>query len=199
AHSRIASTAQDNRHTSGMRLVTPMMGIFWLDFPDQWDPKSPWADKRVRMAASLALDRQALNEAETLGLSRPTGSIVPRDFDFALPFDAPPHNPAQARKLLAEAGYPNGFDGGELTPFPPYNAMGESILGWLQAIGIRTRMRTMERGAFMTAWREKKMHGVLLTVSGVSGNAATRLESFVTKNGAYAYGVLPEMDDLFRK
>ena len=77
--------------------------------------------------------------------------------------------------------------------------MGETIAGWLQEVGIRTRMRTMERGAFMTAWREKKMHGVLLTVSGVSGNAATRLESFVTKNGAYAYGVLPEVDDLFRK
>ena len=192
-------TAQDIRRTPGMRLVAPLLGIFWLDFPDQWDPKSPWADKRVRMAASLALDRQALNEAETIGLSRPTGSIVPRDFEFALPFDPHPYNPAQAKKLLAEAGYPNGFDGGELTPFPPYNAMGESIQGWLQAIGIRTRMRAMERGAFMTAWRDKKLHGVVLTISGISGNAATRLESFVTKNGAFAYGALPEVDDLFRR
>jgi peptide/nickel transport system substrate-binding protein len=192
-------TAQDIRRTPGMRLVAPLLGIFWLDFPDQWDPKSPWADKRVRMAASLALDRQALNEAETLGLSRPTGSIVPRDFEFALPFDAHPYNPAQARKLLAEAGYPNGFDGGEMTPFPPYNAMGESIQGWLSAIGIRTRVRAMERGAFMTAWRDKKLHGVVLTISGISGNAATRLESFVTKNGAFAYGALPEVDDLFRR
>ena len=33
----------------------------------QWDPKSPWADKRVRKAASLAIDRRALSEAETLG------------------------------------------------------------------------------------------------------------------------------------
>ena len=52
--------------------------------------------------------------------------------------------------------------------------MGETIAGWLQAVGIRTRMRTMERGAFMTSWREKKLHGVLLTISGVSGNAATK-------------------------
>jgi ABC-type transport system substrate-binding protein len=35
----------------------------------QWDPKSPWADKRVRPAANLALDRQAINQAETLGFS----------------------------------------------------------------------------------------------------------------------------------
>ena len=110
-----------------------------------------------------------------------------------------PHDPARAKKLLAEAGYPNGFDAGELTPFPPYNAMGETIQGWLSAVGIRTRMRAMERGTFMTAWREKKLHGVVLTISGVSGNAATRLESFVTKNGAFAYGALPEVDDLFRR
>ena len=191
--------AQDIRRTPGMRLAAPLLGIFWLDFPDQWDPKSPWADRRVRLAASLAVDRQALNEAETLGLSRPTGSTVPRDFEFALPFEPHPFDPARAKQLLTEAGHPNGFDGGELTPFPPYNAMGEAIQGWLAAIGIRTKMRATERGAFMIAWREKKLHGVVLTISGVSGNAATRLESFVTKNGAFAYGALPEVDDLFRR
>ena len=192
-------TAEDIRRTPGLRLVAPLLGIFWLDFPDQWDPKSPWADRRVRLAASLAIDRQALSQAETLGFSRPTGSLVPRDFEFALPIDAPAHDPRRARQLLAEAGHPNGFDGGEMTPFPPYNSMGETIVGWLQAVGIRTRMRTLERGAFMTSWREKKLHGVVLTVTGVSGNAATRLESFVTKNGAFAFGALPEVDDLFRR
>ena len=192
-------TAEDIRKTPGLRLVAPLLGIFWLDFPDQWDPKSPWADRRVRLAASLALDRQALNQAETLGLSRPTGSIVPRDFEFALPFEAPPHDPKRARQLLADAGYPNGFDGGEITPYPPYTSMAEAIHGWLQAVGIRTRIRTMERAAFLTAWREKKLRGVVLTITGIAGNAATRLESFVTKNGAFAFGALPEVDDLFRR
>jgi len=60
-------------------------------------------------------------------------------------------------------------------------------------------LRAMERRAFMTAWREKKLHGVVLTITGVSGNAGTRLESFVTKNGAFAFGALPEVDDLFRR
>jgi len=192
-------TAQEIKHTPGLRLAAPLLGIFWLDFPDQWDRKSPWADRRVRMAASLAIDRQALSEAETLGLSRPTGSIVPRDFEFALPLEPHPYNPGRARQLLAEAGYPGGFDGGDLTPFPPYNSMGETIQGWLQAVGIRTRVRTMERGAFMSSWREKKLHGVVLTISGVSGNAATRLESFVTRTGAFSFGSLPEVDDLFRR
>src|SRR5258705_10103566 len=134
-------TAQDIKRTPGMRLAAPLLGIFWLDFPDQWDPKSPWADKRVRMAASLALDRQALNQAETLGLSRPTGSIVPRDFEFALPFDAQPYDPKRARQLLAEAGHSNGFAGGGLTPLPPHTAVGENIMGWLQARGIPHPLR----------------------------------------------------------
>src|SRR5438309_5221735 len=190
-------TAEDIRRTPGLRLVAPLLGIFWLDFPEQWNPKSPWADRRVRLAGSLAIDRPALNQAETLGLSRPTGSIVPRDFEFALPFEPHPYNPKRARLLLAEAGYPNGFDAGDLTPFPPYTAMGEAIMGWLQAVGIRTRMRTMERATFLTAWREKKLRGVVLTITGISGNAATRLESFVTADGAFAFGALPEVDDLF--
>ena len=192
-------TAEDIRRTPGLRVVAPLLGIFWLDFPDQWDAKSPWADRRVRQAASLAIDRQALSQAETLGFSRPVGSLVPPDYEFALRFDPPPYDPKRARQLLAEAGYPNGFDGGDLAPFPPYNTMAEAIMGWLQAVGIRTRMRTMERGAFMTAWREKKLRGVVLTVTGVSGNAATRLESFVTRNGAFAFGSLPEIDDLYQR
>jgi peptide/nickel transport system substrate-binding protein len=192
-------TAEEVKRTSGLRLVAPLLGIFWLDFPDQWDPKSPWADRRVRMAASLAVDRQGLSQAETLGFSRPAGSIVPRDFEFALPFEPPAYDPKRARQLLAEAGYPKGFDAGDLTPFPPYNSMAEAIGGWLQAVGIRTRMRIMERAAFVAGWRDKKLHGVVLTVTGISGNAATRLEPFVTSNGALAYGALPEVDDLFRR
>src|SRR5262249_37946145 len=81
----------------------------------------------------------------------------------------------------------------------PYNSMGETLSGWLQAVGIRTKMRVMERATFMAAWREKKHRGVVLTITGISGNAATRLEPFVTSTGANAYGALPEVDDLFKR
>ena len=190
---------EEIKRTPNFRMGAPLLGIFWLDFPEQWDPKSPWHDKRVRMAASVAIDRQALSQAETLGLSRPVGSIVPRDFEFALPFEAPAYDPARAKRLLAEAGYPNGFDGGDFTPFPPYNSMGETLSGWLQAAGIRTRVRVMERATFMANWRDKKHRGVVLTITGISGNAATRLEPFATSTGANAYGALPEVDDLFKR
>ena len=193
--------AEDLRRTPHLRIVSRPTGngVFWLDLPDQWDPKSPWHDKHVRQAASLALDRQAVNQAESLGTSRPTGSIIPRAFEFALPLDPAPYEPGKAKQLLAEAGYPNGFDAGDFYPYPPLYAMGEALAGYLQAVGIRTRIRTMERAAFLTAWREKKLKGVLMGLNGAGGNAATRLEAYVTRTGIYAYGVLPEVEDLFQR
>src|SRR6266853_152636 len=78
--------AEDLRRSPGVKIVAPLVyGVYWLDFLDQWDPKSPWHDRRVRLAASLALDRQAINQAEMLGFAKVTGSFVPSSFEFALP------------------------------------------------------------------------------------------------------------------
>jgi peptide/nickel transport system substrate-binding protein len=191
-------TAQEVKRTPGLRLAAAMPpGVTFLDLPEQWDPKSPWHDRRVRLAASHALDREGLNQAETLGLSHPTGGLIPRVLDFARAYPPPAYDPARAKKLLAEAGYPNGFDAGDLTPFPPFFSLAEAIGGYLQAVGIRTRLRTMERAAFLTAWREHKLRGVIMGLGAPAGNAATRIEVYVTKNGIYSSGVVPEIETLF--
>jgi peptide/nickel transport system substrate-binding protein len=169
---------------------------FWLEFPEQWDPKSVWADKRVRLAANYALDRQAINEVACLGFCPPAGVIVPRVMEYALPAEPMSYDPQKARQLLAEAGYPNGFDAGELLPIPPFFTVGEAVLTALQAVGIRVRMRTIERAPFLALWREKKLQGLLVTAVGASGNAATRAEVFICSQGAYAYGGYPDIDAL---
>ena len=172
---------------------------WWLEFPEQWNDKSPWHDRRVRLAASLALDKKAINEAERLGLSRLTGSIIPSTLDFALPLEPYPYDPAQAKRLLTEAGYPNGFDAGDITPTPPFTTFAESVGNYLGAVGIRVRVRSMERAAFLAAWRDKKLQGIIAPSSAALGNAATRLEAFVVSTGTYAYGGYPDIDDLFRQ
>src|SRR2546425_6744550 len=107
-------TAEEIRKTPGFRLAAPLVsGAFWIELPEQWDPKSPWSDQRVRLAASHAIDRSSINKAEMLGFGRVTGNYVPRIFQFALPIEPHAYDPAKARKLLAEAGYPNGFDAGD--------------------------------------------------------------------------------------
>jgi len=78
------------RRTPGLTLKSsPSYGTFWFVFTDQWDPKSIWADRRVRLAFNHAIDREGINKALTLGFSHVTGSIVPKDFEFAWP--TPPH------------------------------------------------------------------------------------------------------------
>jgi peptide/nickel transport system substrate-binding protein len=193
-------TAEDVKKSPGLRLAAARPpGVVFLDLPEQWDPKSPWADRRVRLAASHALDRTGLNNAETLGMSRTTGGLVPRTLEFAKVYEPPAYDPALAKRLLAEAGFPGGFDAGELTPFPPFFSLAESIGNYLQTVGIRTRLRTMERAAFLTAWREKKLRGVIMGLGAPAGNAATRIEVYVTKSGIYSHGVVPEVEDLFAR
>jgi peptide/nickel transport system substrate-binding protein len=192
--------AEEVQRDPTLQLVdTRHASIFWIEFPDQWDPKSVWADKRVRLAVNHALDRQAINEAACLGFCPPAGVIVPRVMDYALQTEPTEYNPKKARQLLAEAGYPNGFDAGELVPIPPFFTLAEAVVNYLNAIGIRVQMRTMERAAFLAAWREKKLRGLFITAVGASGNAATRAEAFFYSKGTYAYGGYPDLDALFEQ
>ena len=192
--------AEEVKRDPHLTLVdTRYPGIFWLEFADQWDPKSVWADKRLRLAVNYALDRQAINEAACLGYCSPTGVIIPRLMEYALQVEPVPHDPQKAKQLLAEAGYPNGLEAGELVPIPPFFVVAEAVVNDLNAVGIRVKMRPMERAAFYAAWREKKLRGLFLTAVGASGNAATRVEAFIYSKGVYAYGGYPDIDALYQE
>jgi peptide/nickel transport system substrate-binding protein len=192
--------AEDVRRDPRLTLLaTRHASIFWIEFADQWDPKSPWHDKRLRQAVNFSLNRKLINEAACLGFCPPAGVIVPRVMDFALQVEPPPYDPARAKQLLAEAGYPNGFDAGDLVPIPPFFTTAESAVNDLNAVGIRVRMRPTERATFYAAWRDKKLRGLFLTAVGNSGNAASRVESFIYSKGQYAYGGYPDIDDLFQQ
>jgi peptide/nickel transport system substrate-binding protein len=75
--------------------------------------------------------------------------------------------------------------------------MGEAIANSLAAAGIRTRVRTLERAAFLDVWRAKKLQGLIANASAAQGNAAARIEAFVVSGSAYVYGGYPDLDDLF--
>jgi len=192
--------AEEVKRDPNLRLVDVRLpSVFWIEFPAQWEPTSIWADKRMRLAVNYALDRQAISEAACLGYCPPAGVIIPRLMDYALQVEPPAYDPQKARQLLAEAGYPKGFDAGEFVPAPPYFVIAEAVVNNLHAVGIRVKLRTMERASFLTAWREKTLRGLFLTSAGAAGNAATRVETFIYSKGDYAYGGYPDIDALFQQ
>jgi peptide/nickel transport system substrate-binding protein len=170
----------------------------WVSMLDQWDPKSPWHDKRVRLAANLAIDRKTINQAITLGHSKLTYSIIPSTFDFYWPPPTYAFDPPQAKKLLAEAGYPNGFDAGDYYLDISYANVQEAIANYLLQVGIRAKLISRERASHWSTYADKKYRNLAYTASGAFGNAATRLESFVVAGGTYVYGSYPDIDALFK-
>src|SRR5438477_5687890 len=186
------------KRDSRLQLVpSKHASIYWIEFAEQWDPKSPWHDKRVRLAANYALNRQAINEVSCLGYCPPTGVIVPRVMEFALQAPPMPYDPPKAKQLLAEAGYPNGIDAGDFAPTPPFITTAEAATNYLGAVGIRTKMRLMERAAFLAAWREKKLRRLFMAAVGNSGDAGRRAGALIVRQGSSAYGGYPDLDDLF--
>ncbi len=192
--------AEELQRTPGLTLkpVVPQ-GTQWLEFPDQWNDKSPWYDERVRRAANLAFDRKEINQALTLGYSKLTNSIIPYTFEFYWQPPEPVYDPEKAKQLLAEAGHPNGFDAGEYYCDASYANVAEAILDNFQAVGIRCKLRPLERAAFFEGHASKKFRGIIQAGSGAFGNAATRLDAFVVKGGTYVSGSYPDIDALFQQ
>ncbi|PYN04188.1 MAG: hypothetical protein DME07_04165 [Candidatus Rokuibacteriota bacterium] len=192
--------AEELRRTPGLTLK-PNVGqaTFWVYFTEQWDPKSPWHDRRVRLAANYAIDRASINQAETLGFSKITWSIIPSSFEY---YWQPPgygYDPVRAKRLLAEAGYPNGFDAGDYYVDAAIANVGEPVVNYFNASGIRVKLRPIERAAFFRGYAEKKFKGLIQGGSGAFGNAATRIEAFVVGGGTYSHGSYPDIDGLFQE
>src|SRR5262249_30868509 len=137
------------------------------------------------------------SETACLGYCPSIGVIVPPVIDYALQVEPPQYDPQKAKQLLTEAGYPHGFDAGDFTPLPGFSIAGEAAVNYLKAVGIRTRLRVMERATFSAAWKEKNLRGLFLTAAGNSGNAATRVEAFIYSKGSFALWRLPDIDELF--
>jgi peptide/nickel transport system substrate-binding protein len=201
AYSIRGELAEDLQQTPGLNLKPAVVqGVFNIYFADQWDPKSPWHDERVRRAASVAIDRDGINQAVTLGHSLVTGNPIVADHnEFFWQPPAPVYDPEKAKQILAEAGFPKSFDGGEFFCDSSYSNIGEAVLDNLQAIGIRMKLRPIERAAFIKGYAEKTFKNIILSGPAPFGNAATRFEAYVVKGGPFVYGSYPDIDALYQQ
>src|SRR5207244_6514034 len=97
-------------------------------------------------------------------------------FDYALALEPYAYDPKKAKQLLKEAGHANGFDAGECGVDAVYAGVVEAMMNDLSAVGIRAKVRPMERAAHQAALKEKTFKHLAFQGSGAFGNAATRLE-----------------------
>lgn len=108
--------------------------------------KPPFDDIRVRRALNHAIDKRTVIDAGLFGYGEPIGSHFPphhpayEDLTGLYPYD-----PQEARRLLAEAGYPNGFRTTLTLPPPAYARRGgEVIAAQLEAVGVKVEIRNLE-------------------------------------------------------
>ena len=108
--------------------------------------KAPFNDVRVRRALSYAIDRDALIQGAMFGFGQPIGSHYSRQAPGYVDLTGLyPHDPAKARALLAEAGYPNGIDVTLRLPPRPYaRRSGEVLISQLAQAGIRAKIENLE-------------------------------------------------------
>ncbi|MBS7811581.1 ABC transporter substrate-binding protein [Roseococcus pinisoli] len=138
-----------------LRQESMRVGYLMLDAVGRSGADNPMTKLKVRQAVSHAINRESMAERLVGGGSRvPPAPCFPSQFgcdgDAAVRYD---YNPARARELLAEAGYPNGFDI-ELTSYVQPRQWSEAVQSYLQAVGIRARLNMLQVSALIQrAWR----------------------------------------------
>jgi ABC-type transport system substrate-binding protein len=183
---------------------------FWLMFPDMDDPKSPFHDMRVRKAVSLALDRQYLADQETAGMGIPWGNFIPPDRPGAVQRPPDEFNFKEAKRLMAEAGYPNGFAIDWFTPFPAVESLSLRVMEQLREIGIKGQMNVMERPVFLQKLLEGKPTGgyghkgfpgrqIVMSISGIGGVAAPYVDTWLRCGGSYSFICDKRIDALWER
>ncbi len=188
-------------------VPTNTTAVFWLEFPHMHNPDNPFNDPRVREAVGLALDRQAISDAETNGHSKPANYWIPPNILLAPPLQAPEEDLEKARQLMADAGYADGFEVEWLSPIPNYFSLGERVISQVGRIGISAKLQTMERGTFFDrlaegdTWQERdEAWGsdtqILLIGTGTAGAFIARYDAYVGCEAASSRMCDPEIDAL---
>jgi peptide/nickel transport system substrate-binding protein len=131
---------------------------------------APLKDKRVRLALNLAVDRQKLSESLFRGYAKPISQgAAPTDFGYNPDIKPYPYDPEQAKKLLAEAGYPNGFsvDIQTSTGYIIGDALvAEAVAEMLKKIGIDAKPKFLEIARRAEMLGKRQVTGLLLANPG---------------------------------
>ena len=155
--------------------------------------RNPFKDARVRKAFSKAINRNAIVERVMDGLAIPAGQLMPEGFFGVTPNLKPePFDPEGARKLLAEAGYPDGFG---ITLHGPNNRyvnddqIVQAVAQMLTRVGIATKVETLPFSVYVGRANKLEFSAALLGWGVSTGEATYPLRSLIaTNNPAKGFG-----------
>lgn len=110
--------------------------------------QKPFDNPKVRQALNYAINKEALVKVAFAGYAVPAAGVAPPGVEFALRIDPWPYDPAKARALLKEAGYPNGF---ETTLWSAYNyTTAQKVIQFVQQqlaqVGVKAQLLALEAG-----------------------------------------------------
>ncbi|MDE0691815.1 MAG: ABC transporter substrate-binding protein [Gammaproteobacteria bacterium] len=173
------------------------------------DPASPLSDVRVRRAVAHAIDVDAIVEHVVNGQAIRTAQVAPGSLGYDPSLAPYPYDPARARALLAEAGYPRGFDINCYNMTTPREAnikeVGEAAYAFLGAVGIRCRIVQLEYGAWADVLRRRTrpdMDGIISAMGeqGLPGDPISawslHLHSWSETRGSVSYHADARFDRL---
>jgi peptide/nickel transport system substrate-binding protein len=152
----------------------------------QWDPV-PVSDKRVRQALNLAVDKEAIMQFVFAGQGVPVAMYPVGSYGVAGGADPKlepyPYDPAKAKQLLAEAGYPNGFETriysyvtGDL---PELHRLAEAVADYLAKVGVRAQITPMDRAALTTKRVARTLPGELTPWSTPNRSVAIQIATII--------------------
>jgi peptide/nickel transport system substrate-binding protein len=163
--------------------------------------KKPLSDLRVRKALNYATDVDAIVKHVLEGNGRRLeGPLTPQMFGYDASIKGYPHDPARARKLLAEAGYPDGLEITLESPAGRYQGdkeIAEALGGQWQKAGFRPRVQVAEWGAYFKRYLGKQFQDAYLLGLGGPMQDADELYNLVSSKGRGFYYKNERVDALF--
>ncbi|HVR52880.1 MAG TPA: ABC transporter substrate-binding protein [Pseudorhodoferax sp.] len=114
------------------------------------DPATPLSRPQVRLALNYAVDKDAIIQSVLRGQAAPLGALIPSSYPYGVDATLKPfaYDPARAKKLLAEAGLPNGFETALTCPTTQPRAICEALAAYWGQVGIRTQIKVIDSAAY---------------------------------------------------
>ena len=184
-----------------VKLATnhPTQGVIFANS----NPKVPWHDRRVRLAMAYAIDCDAITKKIAYGIPQRLAYLAPGELGYDPNLKPYPYDPKKAKALLAEAGYPNGFEFKIYWPITGRSQMSreiaEAVGAYLEVVGLRPQLVGEEYAAYYARRRGAKAPDAEYVVCGTTGRAGAPdpsyyLDLFYSSQGGQSVYSNPEFD-----